>query len=292
MAKSCSARRFGRSVWLLIVLTSVLGIVPAQGEDEAPPSAASLDAQTRTRVVDSYNRWAAAIHSLSAGGKARVGAPEEKTRVFQFSLLLSRPGNARVQGRWGGLATLFDLSGDTQGWTLYLPQDRVVVRSRPDAQSAGLLVPPRELLAVLLPTGIPPKDMDQEGAASLESGLARLVVPPGKGGAGSALHRVLWLDSESGTPRRMEIRRASQLEAPVLIATYEHYEEGGRYSIPGEIRVEFPETSQWARFDLETTRVNATVEAKSFSINIPSGTREVPADELTPDFLPEAEDQK
>ncbi|HET9234291.1 MAG TPA: hypothetical protein VFP10_09150 [Candidatus Eisenbacteria bacterium] len=289
---SCSSCRSGRSVWLAIVLTGVFGVLPARGEDKTPPSASSLDAETRTRVVESFNRWAAAIHSLSAGGKARVGAEGEKTRVFQFSLLLSRPGNARVQGRWGGLATLFDLSGDGKGWTLYLPQDRVVVRSRPDAQSAGLLVPPRELLAVLLPTGIPPKDMDQEGAASLESGLARLVVPPGKGGAGSALHRVLWLDSESGTPRRMEIRRSSQLEAPVLIAKYEHYEEGGRFSIPGEISVEFPETSQWARFDLETTRVNTAVESKSFSINIPTGTREVPADELTPDFLPEAEDQK
>ena len=289
---SCSARRFGRLAWLAIVLTTVLGIVPACGEDNAPASASSLDSETRTRLVDSFNRWAAAIHSLSAGGKARVGAEGEKTRVFNFSLLLSRPGNARVQGRWGGLATLFDLSGDTKGWTLYLPQDRVVVRSRQDAQSAGLLVPPRELLAVLLPTGIPPKDMEREGTASLESGLARLVVPPGKGGAGSGLHRVLWLDSESGTPRRMEIRRASQLEAPVLIAHYARYEEGGRFSIPGEISVEFPETSQWARFDLETTRVNGTVESKSFSINIPNGTREVPADELTPDFLPEAEDQK
>ena len=288
---SCSARRFGRSARLAIVLLFAVWILPARAEDPAPSSASSLDTATRTPVVDSFNRWAAAIHSLSAGGKARVGAEGEKTRVFQFSMLLSRPGNARVQGRWGGLASLFDLSGDAKGWTLYLPQDRAVVRSRPDAESAGLLVPPRELLAVLLPTGIPPKDMEGEGAASLESGLARLVVPPGKGGAGSELHRVLWLDPETGTPRRMEIRRSSQLEAPVLIAKYEHYEEGGRFSIPGEISVEFPETSQWARFDLETTRVNGTVEAKSFSINIPNGTREVPVDELSPDFLP-AEDEK
>jgi hypothetical protein len=266
-------------------------VASVRADEAAPSSALPLESAEKNRLIESFNRWAAGIHALSAGGKAHVGAEGEKTRVFQFSLLVARPGNARVQGRWGGLATLFDLSGDANGWTLYLPQERVVVRSRPDASSAGLLIPPRELLAVLLPSGIPPRDLDRDGAASLESGLARLVVPPGTGGAGSTLHRVLWLDPKTGTPRRMEIRRASQLETPVLIAEYGRYEEGGRFAIPGRIKVEIPETSQWAEFTLETTRVNGDAPPKSFSINVPSGTRERSPSELTPDFLPEAEDR-
>jgi hypothetical protein len=143
---------------------------------------------------------------------------------------------------------------------------------------------------VLLPTGIPPRDMDRGGAASMESGLARLVVPPGKGGAGSDFHRVLWLDPRTGTPRRLEIRKTSQLEAPILVATYARYEEGGKFAIPGEVTVEIPETTQWARFNLETTRVNLDVRPNAFAINVPPGTREMPAGELTPDFLPEDKD--
>jgi len=263
----------------------------ALAQDPAPPSASGLDAAQRGQLIESFNRWAAGIHAISAGGKAHVGAEGEKTRVFNFSMLVARPGNARVQGRWGGLATLFDLSGDAKGWTLYLPQQRTVVRSGPGDSSAGLLIPPRELLAVLLPSGIPPRDLDRDGAASLENGLARLVVPPGTGGAGSTLHRVLWLDPKTGTPRRMEIRRETQLETPVLIAAYAHYEEGGRFEIPGQIKVEIPETSQWAEFTLETTRVNGDVAPKAFSINVPSGTKDVSPSDLTPDFLPEAEDR-
>jgi hypothetical protein len=274
---------------LLVVLCLVTA--RAFADDAAPPAASPLEAGQRNQLIESFNRWAAGIHALSAGGKAHVGAEGEKTRVFQFSMLVARPGNARVQGRWGGLATLFDLSGDAKGWTLYLPQQRTVVRSRPDDTSAGLLIPPRELLAVLLPSGIPPRDLERGGASSMDNGLARLVVPPGTGGAGSTLHRVLWLDPKTGTPRRMEIRRESQLESPVLIAQYARFEEGGRFQIPEQIKVEIPETSQWAEFTLETTRVNGEVAPKAFSINVPSGTKEVTPSELTPDFLPEAEDR-
>ncbi len=276
----------------LVPLCLALMSLPAFAEDPAPPSAGPLDTAQKNQIIESFNRWAAGIHAISAGGKAHVGAEGEKTRVFNFSMLVARPGDARVQGRWGGLATLFDLSGDVNGWTLYLPQQRTVVKSRPDDSSAGLLIPPRELLAVLLPSGIPPRDLDKEGAASLDNGLARLVVPPGTGGAGSMLHRVLWLDPKTGTPRRMEIRRQTQLETPVLIAEYSHYEEGGRFEIPGQIKVEIPETSQWAEFTLETTRVNGDVAPKAFSINVPVGTKSVSPSELTPDFLPEAEDQQ
>ena len=275
----------------LVALCLAATSARVMADEPAPPSASALDANQKTQLVESFNRWAAGIHAISAGGKAHVGAEGEKTRVFNFSMLVARPGNARVQGRWGGLATLFDLSGDAKGWTLYLPQQRMVVRSRPDDSSAGLLIPPRELLAVFLPSGIPPRDVDRDGAASMENGLARLVVPPGAGGAGSTLHRVLWLDPKTGTPRRMEIRRESQLETPVLIAEYAHYEEGGRFEIPGQIKVEIPETSQWAEFALETTRVNSDVAPKAFTINVPSGTKDVAPSDLTPDFLPEAEDR-
>ena len=280
----------GRALLCALCLAGTARLVFA--DNGAPPAANALDPAQKSRLIESFNRWAAGIHALSAGGKAHVGAEGEKTRVFNFSMLVARPGNARVQGRWGGLATLFDLSGDTKGWTLYLPQERTVVRSRPEDSSAGLLIPPRELLAVLLPSGIPPRDLDKDGASSLENGLARFVVPPGTGGAGSTLHRVLWLDTKTGTPRRMEIRRESQLETPVLIAEYSHFEEGGRFEIPGQIKVQIPETSQWAEFTLETTRVNGDVAPKAFSINVPSGTKDVSPSDLTPDFLPEAEDQQ
>src|SRR5262245_14196545 len=92
---------FLRLSLVLLCIATLNGV--AMAEDPPPPSAAALDASQKTHLVESFNRWAAGIHALSSGGKAHVGAEGEKTRVFNFSMLVARPGNARVQGRWGGL---------------------------------------------------------------------------------------------------------------------------------------------------------------------------------------------
>jgi hypothetical protein len=280
------AARFRPAPILLVGAALLLGALPARGargedRDDSRPLAAS----EQEALIASFNRWASGVRSVRAGGKARVGAESEKPRAFQFSLVLARPGQARLQGRWGSLATIFDLSGDPAGWTLYLPQDRSVVRA-PRGADAGPLLPPAEILAVLLPMGIPPRDLDREGAGSREGDLARLVVPPGKGGAGSPFHRVLWLDPENGTPRRLEIRQASQLEAPLLVAEYGRYEGKGADAFPAEVSVTMSGTGEWARFRFDTVRLNGEVAASTFTLSIPAGTREVAPEALTPDFLP------
>lgn len=280
--------------WFLSVSVLVGGsiAVPAASPGAPPPTRGTeLSAQERTRLVTAYNRWAAGLRTLRAGGKARVGAVGEKTRVFDFSMALARPGSARVQGRWGSLATLFDLSGDLSGWTLYLPRDQAVVFARDESSSAGLLLPPLEIISVLLPAGIPPRDLETQGAADVEGDQVRLVVPPGRGGAGSTAHRVIWVDREKGTPTRLEIRRNSQLEQPILVANYEEYEGKGAEAFAVEVMVEMPESEQWARFVFETVRINTDVASSAFDINIPEGTRRLDPEDLTPDFLPVAEDQ-
>jgi hypothetical protein len=263
------------------VLGLVLGTAPA-----GDPSSQSFSREEITDLADSFNRWAAGLRTLRVGGKARVGAEGEKTRVFNFSLALARPGAARLQGRWGALATLFDLSGDAAGWTLYLPQERAVVRADSSSR-AGLLLPPFEIISVLLPAGIPPRDLLDRGAATREEEGVRLVVPPGKGGAGSAYHRVLWVEPETGVPLRLEIRRRLQLEVPILVASYEEYEGKGFQAFPVEVRVDLVEDGQWARFDFETVRINTDVGMEVFQIHVPEGTREMAPEELTADFLPE-----
>jgi hypothetical protein len=203
-------------------------------------------------------------------------------------MILTRPGLARLQGRWGSLATLFDLSGDREGWVLYLPRDRSVVRSRDAAEHAGLLLPPGELLSVLLPPGIPPRDLHDRGAAAREGDRIKLVVPPGEGGAGSAYHRVLWVHPE-GRPERVEIREKTQLETPILVATYLEYEGEGAEAFPVKVRVDVEEAGQWARFEFETVSLNTEVEASQFEVRIPEGTQQLAPEDLTPDFLPEDE---
>ena len=203
-------------------------------------------------------------------------------------MVLARPGNARLQGRWGSLATLFDLAGDGSGWVLYLPQDRVVVRGDGAPSPGGLLLPPREIISVLLPEGIPPRDLEARGTADRQGDLVRVVLPPGKGGAGSAYHRVIHLAAD-GTPRKLEIRRKTQLEAPILVATYEAFEGAGRDAFPVEVRVDLPEFEQWARFSFESVRVNTEAGPDLFHVSVPEGTREVLPRDLSPDFLPEAE---
>ncbi len=176
-------------------------------------------------------------------------------------MVLSRPSNARIQGRWGSLATLFDLSGGGDGWTLYLPRDRAVVRAPEGEASAGLLLPPTEIYTVLLPAGIPPRDLEERGAVSIEGDSLRVVVPPGRGGAGSPFHRVLWLDRRDGKPFRLEIRRESQLEAPLLVAEYEKYEGKGAEAFPVHVTVRLREDGQWARFVFQTVRINTEIVA-------------------------------
>jgi hypothetical protein len=245
-----------------------------------------LKGAEREAVVTAYNRWAAGLRTVKGSGKARVGALGEKTRVFDFSLVLERPSRARLQGRWGSLATLFDLSGEGAGWTLYLPRDRAVLRTTDARTSAGLLLPPVEILSVLLPAGIPPSDL-LRGAASIEDGMARLVVPPGRGGAGSEFHRVLLVDPEEGIPLRLEVRRGSQLEEPILVAVYENYEGDGAEAFPIWVKVELQEGGQWAQFRFRSVRINHAVKPSAFAVRVPPGTRNVDPRELTPDFLPE-----
>lgn len=269
------------------VLLAALGDTPsvkAQGSTDSSPN---MTPEDRSRIVESFNRWAAGLRTLRAGGKARVGADGVKTRAFNFSLVLARPAEARLQGRWGSLATLFDLSGNDAGWTLYLPQDRAVVRAKDETASAGLLLPPVEIISVLLPQGIPPRDLERFGAASLDGGKVRLVVPPGKGGAGSSHHRVIWVDPVTGVPSRLEIREATQLEEPILVALYQEFEGKGNEAFPVEVHVDLSVEGQWAEFSFETVRINTEVEPNVFVASIPQGTRELDPEDLSPDFLPE-----
>ena len=254
------------------------------------PETTLVSDEEQAELVLGFNRWAARLRTVRAGGKARVGGEHKKTRAFQFSLVMARPGVARIQGRWGSLATLFDLSGDTAGWTLYLPQERVVVRGKETGTQASLLLPPLEILSILLPAGIPPRDLETRGAATREDGHIRLVVPPGKGNAGSAFHRVLWLDKDEKL-RRLEVREKSQLEVPILIAEYLTYEGKGEEAFPVEVAVDMVAAGQWARFSFETVKINGAVSPELFTVNVPVGTRELDPEDLNPDFLPEAEEE-
>ena len=257
---------------------------------DASPGPELISSEEQADLVQGFNRWAAGLRTVRAGGKARVGGEHEKTRAFQFSLVMARPGTARIQGRWGSLATLFDLSGDTEGWTLYLPQERVVVRAKESGTHASLLLPPSEILAVLLPAGIPPRDLETRGAATREDDRIRMVVPPGKGDAGSPFHRVIWLDKDEKL-RRLEVRKKSQLEVPILVAEYLTYEGKGAKAFPVEVQVDMVAAGQWARFNFETVKINGAVSPGLFKVNVPVGTREVDPEDLNPDFLPEAEEE-
>ena len=274
---------------------SAPAITPAQAAVPSPEAAPPREPTPAelAQVIEAYNRWAAGIRTVKGGGRAHVGGQEQKTRAFDFSLVLARPASARIQGRWGSLASLFDLSGDAKGWTLYLPRDRAVVHAGHERDPAGLLLPPREIVSVLLPEGIPPRDVLERGAATWEEkGVVRVVVPPGRGDAGSAFHRVLWLDAREGRPLRLEVRKRSQLEPVILRADYEDYEGRGPKAFPVKVRVNLPRDEQWMRFSFSTVRLNGAVADRLFVIRVPAGTRELAPGDLSPDFLPVADDEE
>jgi hypothetical protein len=274
--------RGGAAALGALLTAFAFGHGPAASAGDARP----VSGEDQGKLVESFNRWAAGLRTVRGGGRARMGAEGEPTRAFDFSVVLERPGRARMQGRWGSLATIFDLSGDAAGWTLYLPREASVVRAA-EARGPGLLLPPAELLSVILPAGIPPRDLLEGGAASREDDTVRLVVPPGTGGAGSALHRVLWVDARDATPRRLELRRETQLEAPILVARYDGFEGKGAKAFPTRIEIEVPEEGEWARFSFNTVRLNQDLAPDLFDLTVPEGTREIAPDSLDPGFLPE-----
>ena len=47
-----------------------------------------------------------------------------------------------------------------------------MVRAPEGEASAGLLLPPTEIYTILLPSGIPPRDLEERGAVSLAVGTA------------------------------------------------------------------------------------------------------------------------
>jgi hypothetical protein len=88
----------------------------------------------------------------------------------------------------------------------------------------------------------------------------------------------------------VEVRRETQLEAPILVAEYGTYEGTGAKAFAVEVSVRMTEGGQWAQFSFETVRLNGDVSPDLFTINVPEGTREIPPEDVTSDFLPEAEE--
>ena len=58
------------------------------------------------------------------------------------------------------------------------------------------------------------------------------------------------------------------------------------------VTVRLKDDGQWARFVFQTVRINTEVALATFDLKVPAGTRELRPEELSPDFLPEAEDER
>lgn len=249
----------------------------------AGAAAAGPDPEART-LVQRYNAWVNELTCLTAGGKVHVGAPEQKERAFRFSLAVQQPGSFRMQGRLGAMAQIFDLSQDGEGWTLYLPQSRQVVRGTADTPALELLNP-KDYLDALMPGPLSWAQIEKEGALSRVEGRLRISVPPQPGV--SAFHRVIDLDRRTGLPARLEIRGTSRLEEPVLTAVYSGYT--GTPAFPQQLRVEGDRA--WAVMDVSTVDMRRDLDPRRFHINVPYGTEEIPVESLGYEFLPPVEDE-
>jgi hypothetical protein len=256
-----------------------LGATSVLAEEPSPEEVGAL--------LGLHNRWAAGLRTVRGGGDARVGAEGEKERGFRFALALAAPDRLRFQGRLGNLASIFDLSTSPEGVVFYLPREREVVRSGDPEASLGLLLPPLDLLRAVLPVGIPPADVFSDGDVTRVDGWVRLVVPPGKGGAGSPFHRVLFLDPETGRPGRVEIRGESQLEPSLLVTVYGDYSPEDPF--PGSIRVDLDHGAQWLELAFESVTLGEEIDPRRFRILVPEGTREILPDDVDPGFLPESD---
>ena len=266
----------------LAVLLGLLLLSPVAGAQEMARNDAAA-------LIAKHNRWAAGLRSVRGGGDARVGGEGEKDRGFRFSLALAAPDRIRLQGRVGNLATVFDLAASPDGVVFYLPREQEVVRSGDPEASLGMLLPPLDLLRAVLPAGIPPADVFSAGDASRDGDTVRLVVPPGSGGAGSPFHRVLWLDPETGRPRRVEIRKESQLEPSLLVAEFADYGAGEGGAFPRSVRVDLDAGTQWLTFAFSSVTLGEEIDARRFRVLVPEGTREVTPMDVDPAFLPETD---
>lgn len=247
----------------------------AQAQDPAGQAA-------NNRHIIRYNDWVEGIQCFTGGGKARVGAEGQKDRAFRFSLAVQRPGQFRMQGRFGAMAQIFDLSHNSEQWTLYLPQARQVVTGATSESSLDFLNP-TDYLQALMPAPIP---VGRTGTVTHQGTSIQVSCPPDS--STSPFHRVVDIDVATGFPKRMEIRESTRLEQPLIVVTYSDFDK--KHSFPKVIRVE--REGAWAKMEFNNWKNRDALDPRRFRINVPHGTEELPPESLGFDFLPVAEDEQ
>lgn len=273
-----------RCWWVLgcgVLGLCVLGLGLLQVSNAAASTLTQTEVQSQ---AERYNAWCSHTQTLRAGGKARVGHPNDKDRGFRFALVLSRPDHVRLQGRLGNLTTLFDMVSKPGSWKLVLPGERKFYEGTEFPTTAGFPLTPEQLTQAVFPNAIDTAHLFQAGTYTQEQQGLRLVIPPS---GESDLHRIIWLDHRA-MPTRLEVRRHSQLEEPIFAVTYAGYEGRGLERFPMTISFQ-AEDGSWARFQLESLKRNERIDPRRFSILVPPGSKQMPTPELSPDFLPESD---
>jgi hypothetical protein len=232
-----------------------------------------------------YNLWAHSLETIRGGGKAKLAFVEDKTRSFRFALALERPLRLRLQGRLGPTAAVFDLGTTGELWTLYLPQQREVVRGTRES-TAGPLGTPQDMALALLPEPIHIEGLRVDGAVSREGSFLRVVAPPG---LGSPYHRVLLINSSTGLPSKIVLRKQTQLEDPILTVQLSDYKEHDGVWFPSHVHMEASEL--WGTLEFTSVRLNEQLDPRRFNVRVPAGVTEIDAHSLDSGFLP-VEDSK
>ena len=198
-------------------------------------------------------------------------------------MALERPAKIRLQGRIGATAAVFDLGAVENDWTLYLPQQREVVREQKGV-AAGPLGSPQDMILALLPDQVDKNQLWTEGAWSREGGVWRLVVPPG---AGSPYHRVIVISHATGLPSEVILREKTQLEAPLLTVKLGGYKKHQGIWFPELVHIssEF----LWGSLEFSSVKLNEELDPRRFTVRVPPGVTEVSAELLDSGFLPEEE---
>ena len=293
--------------WSAAALASALGCAVSQktvlkpSQAPAPPQAA-----TKEQLVDSYNRLAQTVQSLSAGvsmkliaGSAYSGVIEQYHEVNGF-ILAARPASIRVIGQAPVVSkNIFDMVSDGSTFSIYIPsKNKFIVGpaslERRAEKPIENLRPQHLVDALFWPavTDQTPVLFEQASEGAARFYILTVVRPEtpqsaaGSGDAGSAatsqqqssqhpmsnweIAQKIWFDRSD-----LRISRIENFASGGKVASdvaYGNWQTTGATNYPWQINVTRPSDDYQLQITIKKLTVNEPIAPDRFSLPQPPGT--------------------
>lgn len=240
----------------------------AEPESGPPPSRAEADSVS-SRVREDATRLRSLRGAAELELRAGSGAPP---RRLQVSLVARRPAEARLRGRFGILATLFDFRVSADSLELYLPRDGMSVAGPRGEWISSPFPGAERLVDLLLPGPLPESAGDPGLWRRTPTGWeVSLIAPDGAG-------RRLTFEADALRLVRQQLLEPNGSPRPDLDVIYSRHRKAGGIWYPERIRVAATRRPERCELRFSSSVLNGDLPGALFHLDVPEGARRVPPD--------------